>query len=157
MAYSEQAKREIHRVRSSDPLKFLLEIYDKVSVVQLRVINDVKSLTFESNVFEACGFNVTLPKDLQKGAARTTLQVDNVSRDLVDYIESTNGAAGTTVRLIQLRRSDPTTAEFDLVIGLKNINITQQYVTGELAYDDLMNLPAVTLTHRPSTSPGLFT
>lgn len=156
MPYSTTARREVSKVNADNLPVSLLEIDHPDLTTPVRVINDRQDITFETNTYTAIGFSITLPSDLQKGLPTATLAIDNIGKELVQWLEDSNGGAGTTVRIIQVLRSDPSVAEFDITMELTNITVDPVLVTGQLGFDDLLNIPAVTLSYTPDVAPGVF-
>ena len=156
MAYSTDARKEISKVNADDLPVTLLEIDHSELVTPIRVINDRQDVVFETNTYIALGFDISLPDDLSKGNTRAALSIDNVGKELVQWLEDSNGGAGTTVRIVQILRSDPSTIEYDVTMGLINIAITAARITGDLGFDDLLNVPGVTLLYTARSAPGLF-
>lgn len=156
MPYSTTARREISKVNADNLPVTLLEIDHPDLATPIRVVNDRSDIVFETNTYISMGFNITMPTDLQKGLPRSSLAIDNIGKELVSWLELSNGAPNTSVRIIQVLRSDPSVAEIDMLMTLSNITITSAYVTGELGFEDLLNVPAVTIIHSPEFAAGLF-
>jgi len=156
MTYSPDARKEVSKVNADNLPVTLLEIDHVDLPVPVRVINDRTDIQFETNTYTALGFNIVLPDDLTKGLPRAALSIDNVGKELVQWLEDSNGGAGTTVRIIQILRSDLLTAEYDITMGLSNIAVTAATVTGQLGFDDLLNVPGVPLIYTPKVAPGIF-
>lgn len=156
MTYSPEARKEISKVNADNLPVTLLEIDHADLPAPVRVINDRQDITFEANVYTALGFRIALPSDLQKGLPRATLVVDNVGKELVGWLESSNGGAGTTVRIIQVLRTDTSVTEIDMVMTLSNIIVTSSTITGTLGFDDLLNMPAVIVSYTPEYASGVF-
>ena len=154
--YSSGARREISKVSGDNLPLTLLEIDHADLTSPVRVVNDRAGITFETNAYVAIAFGITLPSDLQSGLPRASLAIDNVGKELVEWLESSNGGQGTTIRIVQILRSDPTTIEFDITMILSNISINATLVTGDLGFDDLMHIPAVALSYTPDVAPGLY-
>ena len=154
--YSANARKEISKVNADNLPIILLEIDHADLTTPIRIVNDRQDVTFETNVYTALSFRISLPTDLQQGLPRATLAVDNIGRELIQWLEASNGGAGTTVRIIQILRSDPSTAELDMLMTLFNIQVSAAVITGELGFEDLLNVPAVTLLYTPEVAPGLY-
>ncbi len=105
---------------------------------------------------KAVGFRATLPDDLEKSLPSAQLAVDNVGRELTQWIESSGGGQGATVRMMQVLRSDPDTIEWETTLDLTNVGMTMQEVSGTLGYEDFLNKTAVPSVYDPATAPGLF-
>ena len=134
----------------------LLEITHSALTTPIRVVNDTQDITVNGNVYSAMAFRATLPDDLSQGQPRAGLAIDNIGRELTDWIESTGGGKDAQVRLMQVLRSDPNTLEIDITLWLDNVGMNQTEVNGELSFDDILNRPAVTVNYRPEIAPGLF-
>ena len=134
----------------------LLEIDHADLPAPVRVVNDNLDVTFETNLYQALAFRASLPDDVPQKLPRARLAVDNVGKDLVSWLELSDGGQGATCRMIQIMRSDPATIEWEITMDLSNLSMTMLEVSGELSFDDLLNKPGVSLQYRPSTAPGLF-
>ena len=156
MAYSTTARKEISKVNAPNLPVTLLEIDHADLTVPVRVINDREDIVFETNTYTALGFNITMPTDLQKGLPRASLSIDNVGKELVEWLEASGGGANTSVRIIQVLRTDPSVAEVDMLMTLNNITITSQSIAGDLGFEDLLNVPAVTIIYSPEFAGALF-
>lgn len=156
MVYSGNARKQISKVSADDLPLTLLEITHDDLPTPIRVVNDRQDITFETNNYIALAFRIAMPSDLQKGLPQATLSIDNVGRELVTWLEQSNGGQGTLVRIIQVLRSDPATTEIDIQMTFSNIQVTPLEVSGSLGFDDLLNIPAVVVQYTPQVSPGLF-
>lgn len=156
MAYTSTARREISKVNSDNLPVVMLEIDDDDLVAPVRIVNDTRDIEFESNTYTALGFNMSMPTDLSKGLPRASLSIVNVGKELVKWLEKSNGGNNTTVRIIQVLRSTPSIIEIDITMGLTNINVTRSFITGELGFEDLLNIPAVTIIYSPEYASGIF-
>lgn len=155
-AYSANYKRAIQATASIEQPVLLLEIAHAGLTEPIRVVNDTQDLTGNGNLFKAMAFRATLPDEQDGSMPRAKLSVDNVGRELVGWLESSQGGTGAEVRMMQLLRSAPDVIEWEITMDLTNVQIDVMQVSGSLGFDDLLNKPAVTLTYRPDTAPGLF-
>ena len=154
--YSASARRTINAVSAPEQPVLLLEIDHADLPSPVRVVNYSDNITHLGNLFTALAYEITPPGDYSQGLPRARLAVDNVGRDLTDWIESSKGGRGATARLIQVLPSAPDTIEWDLTLNLENVGMDFQRVTGDLAYTDVLNLPGVAISYTPTTAPGLY-
>lgn len=154
--YSAQYKSTLGALSPEESPLILLEIDHSALSEPVRVVNDATDLTSNGHLFVACPFRCTLPDDFENQLPRATLAVDNVGRDLVYWIESSNGAMGATARFMQVMRSRPDLIEWEITMALSGITITQSEVSGMLGFEDFFTRPAVRLSYRPDNSPGMF-
>lgn len=110
----------------------------------------------EGNQFRAFAFRAALPDEQDQQLPRAKLAVDNVGRELMQWLESSGGGEGAQCRMMQALRSDPGTIEWDITLDLTNLKATMAEVTGDLGFEDLLNRPGIPFTYRPDTAPGLF-
>ncbi len=153
---SDQYKRAINATGGSEIPLLLLEINHDGLAVPIRVVADNQDLTHNAHVFTAMDFRATLPDDLESGSPRAQLSIDNVGRELTQWLEETAGGKGATVRMIQVLRSDPDTIEGDVTLDLTNLQVNALEVSGSLGFQDILNQPSIPLTYRPDVAPGLF-
>lgn len=155
-SYSSNFRREISSIsRPSAPL-LLLEINHADLATPVRVVNDNQDLVSNGNTFTALGFHATLPDDLSQGQPRAQLFIDNVGRELTQWIESSGGAEGATVRMIQVRRADPDTIEWEVTMDLTDVSMDANQITGTLSFTNLLDVPGIAVFYRPENTPGLF-
>ena len=154
--YSASARKTINSVVAKEQPVLLLEITHVDLATPVRVVNYSETITHNGNQFIALAYEITPPGDFSAGLPRAQISIDNVGKDLVDWIENSNGGRGASARLIQVMPSDPNTIEWELTMNLENISMNAQRISAELAFDDVLNLPGVALTYRPDVAPGLF-
>lgn len=154
--FTPDTNKKINSVSSDEMPLLLLEIDHADLPAPVRVVNDNLDVTCEGNLYQALAFRANLPDDVPQKLPRARLAVDNVGKDLVSWLEMSDGGQGATCRMIQIMRSDPATIEWEITMDLSNLSMNMLEVTGELSFDDLLNKPGVTLQYRPITAPGLF-
>lgn len=156
MDLSTAARKKVNSTVASELPLQLLEIDHPDLLAPARIVNDTQDITHNGNVFTALGFKLTLPDDLSQGTPRANLTVDNVGRELTDFIESSAGGKDATVRIILVLRSDPNTIEWEITMSLDNVSLSMTAVSGQLGFDDMLNRPASTVTYTPVVAPGIF-
>lgn len=143
-------------VSAAESARILLQIDHPALSVPVRVINDTQDLTSNGETYTACAFDITLPEDVENQVPRATLAVDNVGRELTQWIETADGAEGATARIMAVMRSRPDVVEWDVTLNLFNLRVTTSRVTAQLGWENLFATPVVRLHFRPETAPGLF-
>jgi hypothetical protein len=154
--YSESARRNMRSTEAVELPLYLLEIDHPNLVTPVRIVQDNQDIVSNGNTYMKFAFEITLPDDLSTGQPKAVLAVDNVMRELVPWLELSNGGRGSTCRIMQVQRSDPDTVEFDITLALSNIKLTSLRMTADLSFDELLNLPAVAVNYNLQTAPGLF-
>jgi len=154
--YSDKFKSTLAAVNSEEIPFVLLEISHSELSSPVRVINDTQDLTSNGNLYIGCPFRALMPDDFENQLPKASIAIDNVSKDLMYWIEQSGGAKGSTVRFMQVMRSRPDLIEWEITINLYNISCTPKEITGELGYENLFTKPAVSMQYRNSNSPGIF-
>lgn len=104
----------------------------------------------------ACAFRISLPDDIAQQVPRARLAIDNVGKELTQWLDASNGGRGSTVRVMQVMPDAPDVLESDVTLDLVNVRQTMLQITGELGYQNVLNLPASGINYRPDNTPPLF-
>lgn len=153
--YSTAAKEELLSVSGEAPL-LCLEITHGALSAPIRVVSDNQDLLSNGNTYTALAFRAMLPDDLEGQLPRAQLVVDNVGRELVQWLEASNGGEGARVKMMQIRRADPDVVEWEIDLDLTNVKMTAREVSGQLGFEDLLSRPAVAKMYNSTTAPGLY-
>lgn len=153
--YSSSFKEKINSTSGEAPLT-LLEITHVDLALPVRVCNDAQDLTSNGNVFTALSFRIAMPDDLHNQLPRARLAIDNVGRELTQWLDASKGGRGAQVRVMHVMRGAPNTIEFDITMDLMNVRQGPLEITGELGFDNTLNIAALPITYRPDNAPGLF-
>jgi hypothetical protein len=154
--YSAQYKSTLAKVSAEETPLILLEINHPELVAPIRVVNDTENITSNGEEFIAFPFSVILPDDYENKLPRARIAISNVGRDLMFWLETTDGGIGSTATFRQLMRSRPDTVEWEITMALFNITANNIEVTAELGFENLFAKPAISISYRPENSAGLF-
>lgn len=141
---------------SGDAPLYLLEIEHAQLATPIRIVNDTQDIVSNGDTYTAFAFRVSLPDDIDKQLPRARLSVDNVGRELVQWLDASAGGKGATVRVMQVMRDAPDLIEFEITLDLLNVSQTAAEVSAELGFDDTLNLAGLPISYRPDIAPGLF-
>ena len=97
-----------------------------------------------------------MPSDFEGQIPKATLSVDNIGRELTQWIEAAAGAEGATVRLMQVMPSAPDLIEWEITMELSNLKLDTWQVSGQLGFEDLLGKPACPMVYNKHTAPGIF-
>ena len=154
--FSAAYKSTLAEVNAPEAPLILLEIDHAELDEPVRVVNDTQDLTSNSNLYVGFPFRCVLPDDFENQLPKARLSIDNVSRDLMYWIETTGGGQGSTATFKQVLRSNPDLIEWQIQMSLFNVNVTMQEISAELGFENLFGKPAVSFRYNPTNSPGLF-
>lgn len=155
-AYSAEYKSTLAAVSAPEAPLILLVINHADLASPIRVVNDTQNITSNGNTYIGYPFRFILPNDYENQLPKAKLAIDNVGRDLMEWIESSGGAAGTTVTFMQIMRSRPNQIEWQITMSLYNVSVNPMEVTGELGFENLFAKPAISIQYRPETCAAIF-
>lgn len=156
MSYSVAAKRNLLATTPDDPFLILLEITHPDLPVPIRVVNNTVDIVSNGNDFLAIPFDITLPDSKDQQVPKARLSVDNIGRELTQWLEFSRGGKGAKCRIMQVLASDPDTIELDITMDLTGLSVNNSTVDGELGFQDTLNQSAVAVRYEPKTAPGLW-
>ena len=84
------------------------------------------------------------------------IRMDNVGRELTQWLDASSGGIGSQVRVMMVMRDEPDVLEFDVTLDLMNVKQTAAYITGELGYENTLGMPALIASYRPDNTPSIF-
>ncbi|NUW66963.1 DUF1833 family protein [Vibrio coralliilyticus] len=154
--YSETAKTNLNATSAPAPFLTLIELNHPSFDAPARLVADVVDLVHQGHRYTAIPVEVTLPDDAQGKLPQAQLRLDNVGRVLTDEIEAARGLEGGTCTLLQVLRTHPDHVEWGMDMDILSVSLDAQRVTARLGFEDLLNLPAVTIAFTPEYAPGLF-
>jgi hypothetical protein len=155
MTYSPHFKEKTAALSGEAP-RVLLEITHPQLGAPIRVVNDTQDLVSNGNTFIAMAFRVSLPDDFAQQLPRARIAIDNIGRELTQWLEASNGGAGAAVRMMQVMPDTPDVLECDYTLDLLNVRQNMIEVSGDLGYEDTLNRPGMVATYRPENTPGIF-
>ncbi|WP_427183622.1 DUF1833 family protein [Bordetella bronchialis] len=155
-AISTNGRRQLLATSADENLLVCLEIIHPDLAEPIRVVRDTQDLLARGNTYTACPFDITLPDDIEGQIPQATIQVDNVGRELTEWLEFSRGGQGARCRLILVYRSDPDVFEYDLTMDMTGLKIDNQKVSGNLGFVNTLSQVAVVKVFTPATAPGLW-
>lgn len=154
--YSNTLKANFIRTSSEEPHLVLLEIDNDLLSTPIRIIRDTKDIVHNGNTYVACWFECNLPSEADKEVPRASIQIDNISKNIVRYFEQLQGGPDTTVKFIEVLRSNPDFVERSLTLDLIDVTITPFHIKGTLMLDNLASKIAVPMVYNKFRAPALF-
>jgi hypothetical protein len=155
-AYSAEYKSTLAKVSAEEAPVILLQIDHPGLPTPIRVVNDTQNLTSNGQEYIAFPFNCVLPDDFENKLPKARLTISNVGKDLMQWLEATDGGIGSTATFSQVMRSRPNQVEWTITMALFNVMANNVEVSAELGFENLFAKPAISVQYRPENSPGLF-
>jgi hypothetical protein len=122
----------------------------------IRFAQNTENIVSNSNTYTAAGFDMQLPSMPEGGYPLASISADNVPGWAMDYINETNGGAGSTLRIMQVMADSPNTIQYDITLYVSEIHITRKTLTAKLGFEYLLGLPLTRWRYTPQKAPGLF-
>lgn len=154
--YSSDFNKTVNSVSAAEMPLILLEIDHPNLVAPIRVINDTEDLIHNGVTFTRCAFRISLPDDPDGSLPQASLELDNIGRELVQWLEVADWNLPTTATLIQVMRSRPNVAEYSVVLDMTDITVTPYTVSARLGFDNLLGLPGINIAYTSTVAPGLY-
>ncbi|MCY4660251.1 MAG: DUF1833 family protein, partial [Acidobacteria bacterium] len=146
---AEQYARTIRESAPEHRLLTALEIRHPAVAAPVRVINDSEERRIEGSRYIALRFDARLADDVEGQAPQAELAIDNVGRDLTQWIEAAGGGTGASVRVMQVLDIPDPEVEWELTMDVAGMQLDAERVTARLGFDPLLGRAAVTLRHDP--------
>lgn len=171
--YSQRTRRAMLATSGAEPILELIEITHPDLAEPARFVNDTENVQFEGHTFYATAFRVVRPDDVDQQTPQARLSVDNIGRELTQWLEYSNGGKGARCRFLTALRSNlepysvgyfaqdytqPVSGlpDYDMTLDLSGISITNTEVSGVLSFKNTLDQPAVAVRYDPFTSPGMW-
>lgn len=155
-AYSSEYRSTLSQLGAPEAPFILMEINHAELASPIRVVNDNQSITSNGNLYVGYPFNFVMPSDYENQLPKAKISIDNVGRELMQWIETSNGAGGATVKFSQIMRSRPNQIEWEISMSLFNVQVNQREISAELGFENLFAKPAISIQYRPENSAPLF-
>ena len=155
MTYSANFREKTSVTSGEEPL-YLLEITHPQLTQPVRVVRDTADLVSNGATFVAFSFDIQLPDDTPTQMPTCPIRMDNVGRELTQWLDASSGGIGSQVRVMMVMRDEPDVLEFDVTLDLMNVKQTAAYITGELGYENTLGMPALIASYRPDNTPSIF-
>jgi hypothetical protein len=140
-----------------------LQISHPLVVEDIFLVNDRvnHAMTLETAVvknFRACSFRMALPASGDTGLQELSLTIDNVGREISDFMTTVRDSLDPVVITYRPYLStDLTTPQMDppLVLNLTDVVVTAAEVSGRATFADIINRKFPTDFYTRSRFPGL--
>lgn len=120
----------------------------------IRVVCNTENVTSRASVFLATYFEVELPADDGESVSSARLSFDNVDRAIVQAIRSIATAPDVLMEIVLASQPDTVEAAFDFV--LQAPEWSAQMVSGQLVFEDEINVEMPAHKMSPNLFPGIF-
>lgn len=155
MAYSDNLKINVNRLNATEALLVLLEIDHPFVSEPIRLVNDSQDFLFDGHNYIAMPFSVNRHSDVQGELPKTTLNIPNVGRSLVKWIDSSGGGRNASISVILARRSSVMEEE-RINFGIGSVTINNEMVTFSLIIQNNLVKRSMRYVFDTKRAMGLF-
>ena len=140
--------------------RYALEITHPDITDPVRIVADNVEHTIEGNRYIALAFRAEPPQFKDGEIPRATLEIDNVGRELTQWVETTGGGRGAKMRVMMVYK-DPNASLSHIAWELPALavgvaELTNQVVSVQLVYRSGRSRPGIKMRFDPVSAPGLF-
>ncbi len=134
----------------------MLEISHSLLPEPVRVVRDTLDLISNGHTYIAVPFRFIFPDEKDDEAPRASIAIDNVGRELMQWLEVSGGGQGAKVKMMQVLRSAPDTVEIQIEMDIISVTASPKEVVAELGFENIFFKPLCRAQYRPDTHPGMF-
>ena len=157
VASAEDARRKNAMSLAGQAPIYAIEISHPALTDPVRAVADTIPHTIEGNDFPRLFFRFVRPQDQEKQVSRAQAEIDNVGAALTEWVETTNGGRGATMRVMEITPAGGVSeVTWEVSLGVVVSEILGSVVRVTLQGSRLHGRRLVLLRHDPSTSPGAF-
>lgn len=125
-----------------------------------RFVNNQEDITYNSNVYSAAGFELSLPTDEAENVPTVEITLPSVDRVIVNGLRAlaADERPDVTINIVRIDNVGTVTLEIGpLNFKLLNYTVSSIEINLSLGYEqDFLNMPATSPIYSPAVAPGLF-
>lgn len=139
---------------ADDPFLMLVTITHQ-SFDPVYIVNNTEQIVSNGNTFLPLPMRVTLPTDDGETLREVTLEVDNVSLELIDELRSVTDLMDAKVEMVLA--SNPDFVEISIEeLKIRSVTYNKQTIQAKLFMDDFLNTELTSERYSPQNFPGIF-
>ncbi len=148
-------KRALRDTSPTERILTALEIRHQAVATHVRVVNDTQSHVIDGETYSALRFSARLADDVEGRPPSAEIIIDNVGRELTQWIELASGGVGAQVRIMRFVEGE-SAPQWEAIMDVAGMSFDQSQVVARLGFNPLLGRAAVLLRHDPETTPGAF-
>ena len=157
IAAIDMARAQTFGLTAKKPV-YALEIHHPAIANNVRGVGDTQGVTLEGQAYPRLGFRTRLPQDKEGEIRQAGLEIDNVGRRLVEWVEASEGGRGATIRVMEIVIDSARNAQivWEMTLDVGTTRLVNEKLSVVLVDEGSSVAPAIKLRHDPVESPGLF-
>jgi Domain of unknown function (DUF1833) len=152
---SKEYSHAIHAISSVEDPLLLLEFSHAALAKPLCLVNDNEDIVSNGTFYSRSAFKFEIPSTGDKQNPKTGVSI-HYTPDLAGLIKKIHGAEGAIINIKQIMRSLPNLIEMQFYFEIGAVTITNEFISFELGFNNLLEKIAVPYQFRPETAEGIF-
>lgn len=154
--FSNDLKINVNKLSADETPIVLIEITHPMISETVRLVQDNCDVVSQGETYVAMAFQIKRQADVQGELPKVTLQVQNIGRSLVKWIDMSGGGKDAAIIAKIIRRSDPDVVEEAIPLGIERVTITNMLVTFHLVVYNNLIRRGIKMIYNNKLAPGLF-
>lgn len=146
-------RRALRSVDPADAVLDALVLTHPAAPAPVRLVDDGADHVIDGETYLGLRMRVLWPDQSDARLPRARVAVDNVGRELTEWVEATRGLAGGRVTCQRVLGG---TVEAEITLDVGGAVVDAQIVQVELGFGLDLGAAAVAMRYTPATAPGLF-
>lgn len=154
--FSQGFKINVNKLNADESAIVLVEINHPLVSETIRIVRDTKDVLSNGNNYFAMAFDFKRQDDVQGEVPKVTLQIQNVGRSLVKWIDQSGGGKDAEIKALLIRRSNPDLVEESVKLQVERISINQTIINLNLVVQNNLIRRGIRYIYNFQKFPGLF-
>ena len=153
--YSQGFKINVNKLNADEALLSLVKIEHPFVSDPICLVNDSQDLEFLGDHYIAMPFEIKKHDDVQGELPRVSLNVSNIGKSLMKWIDASGGGRNAKITVYLTRRSNPIEEE-KVVFGISTVSVTTKIISFNLVIQNNLIKRAVRWVYDMNHARGLF-
>lgn len=155
MSYSDGFKVNVNKLNADESLLILLSISHPFIAEPIRLVNDSKDFVFQGNSYIQMPLSFKRQNDIQGELPRVSIEIPNVGRSLVKWVDSSGGGKNAIVSVILARRSADVIEE-KIDFSVSSVSVKTETISFMLDIQNNLIKRAIRWVYDRDHARGLF-
>ena len=145
----DRARADTFGLTAKKPV-YALEIHHPAIADNVLGVGDTQGVTLEGQAYPRLGFRTRLPQDKEGEIRQAGLEIDNVGRRLVEWVEASEGGRGATIRVMEIVIDSARNAQivWEMTLDVGTTRLVNEKLSVVLVDEGSSQAPGVKLRHR---------
>lgn len=146
---------QLYGQESGDPFLTLLTLDHPSLTEPVRLVNNTENFVSRGETYLALPFSLALPPDDGESSREISLEMDNISLDLIGIIRSITDVIDVKIEMVLA--SLPNEVQYEVEeLKIRSISYDASKITATLYLDNFLQTELSSEKYTPITHPGLF-